>query len=133
MRRPKLEAVREAMTLIVPRLHGDTPYDVLGIDAPSGVGHTPLSREEIMAGARQRAEALVRTARQENRRWNYFAGLEGGSTFCPKRKTLGFSRELGLRHRWQRPLIIWPVRSNRAAGRARRARCGKRRRTLRSN
>jgi inosine/xanthosine triphosphatase len=78
MRRPKLEAVREAMGVIIPRLHGGAPFEVVGVDAPSGVRHTPLSREEIMKGARQRAEALVRIAREENKPWNYFAGLEGG-------------------------------------------------------
>ena len=31
-----------------------------------------------MAGARQRAEALVQMARAQNERWKYFVGLEGG-------------------------------------------------------
>jgi non-canonical (house-cleaning) NTP pyrophosphatase len=31
-----------------------------------------------MAGARQRAESLVRMARAQNERWKYFVGLEGG-------------------------------------------------------
>ena len=31
-----------------------------------------------MAGARQRAEALVRIARESNVPWKYFVGLEGG-------------------------------------------------------
>jgi len=31
-----------------------------------------------MAGARQRAEALVRLARERNEAWGYFVGLEGG-------------------------------------------------------
>lgn len=31
-----------------------------------------------MRGARQRAEALVRVAREERKAWNYFVGLEGG-------------------------------------------------------
>ena len=31
-----------------------------------------------MAGARQRAEALVQMARAKNERWKYFVGLEGG-------------------------------------------------------
>jgi len=77
-RRPKLEAVREAMGVIAARLHGGAPFEVVGVDVPSGVRHTPLSREEMMTGARQRAETLVRLAREENKPWNYFAGLEGG-------------------------------------------------------
>jgi non-canonical (house-cleaning) NTP pyrophosphatase len=37
-----------------------------------------LSREDTMAGARQRAEALVRIARETDKLWKYFVGLEGG-------------------------------------------------------
>ena len=77
-RRPKLEAVREAMGVIVPRLHGDATFEIVGVDVPSGVRHTPLSREDMMKGARQRAETLVRIAREEDKPWEYFAGLEGG-------------------------------------------------------
>jgi non-canonical (house-cleaning) NTP pyrophosphatase len=45
---------------------------------PSGVRETPVSRAESMAGARNRAEALVQIARDENLAWRYFVGLEGG-------------------------------------------------------
>ena len=45
---------------------------------PSGVGHTPLSRGELMAGARGRCEALLRLARERGEAWRYFVGLEGG-------------------------------------------------------
>jgi inosine/xanthosine triphosphatase len=77
-RRPKLDAVREAMALLGPSLLGGAQFEVVGVDVPSGVGHTPLSREEIMAGARQRAETLIRIAREKNEPWKYFVGLEGG-------------------------------------------------------
>jgi inosine/xanthosine triphosphatase len=76
-RRPKLQAVREALDLVGPRLCG-SPVEVCGVDVPSGVRHTPLTREHTMAGARQRAEALVALARQRNEPWKYFVGLEGG-------------------------------------------------------
>ena len=36
-----------------------------------------------MAGARQRAEALVQMARARNERWKYFVGLEGGFDAIP--------------------------------------------------
>jgi len=42
------------------------------------VGHTPASREELMRGARQRAEALGGAAKVVGRVANYFVGLEGG-------------------------------------------------------
>jgi inosine/xanthosine triphosphatase len=77
-RRPKLDAVREVLGLIGQRLNASSRGEVCGIDVPSGVRHTPLSREETMAGARQRAEALVAIARQKNEPWSFFVGLEGG-------------------------------------------------------
>jgi non-canonical (house-cleaning) NTP pyrophosphatase len=48
------------------------------VDVESGVSHTPASREELMRGARQRAEALVQLARKNGDAWRYFVGLEGG-------------------------------------------------------
>jgi len=77
-RRPKLSAVREALDQIAPQWPDGAQFDIAGIEVPSGVRHTPLSRADIMAGARQRAEALLRMARENNEPWNYFAGLEGG-------------------------------------------------------
>lgn len=77
-RRPKLDAVREALDVLLRRFHGETQFDLAAVDVPSGVRHTPLSREETMAGARQRVEALVRIAREKREQWNYFVGLEGG-------------------------------------------------------
>ena len=79
-RRPKLNAVWEALTVFGPSLDPDAQFDVVGVDVESGVGHTPLSRSELMAGARQRAEALLRMAqeRPDASGWRYFVGLEGG-------------------------------------------------------
>jgi inosine/xanthosine triphosphatase len=77
-RRPKLDAVREALALIGPRLKDGRSLEVRGVEVPSGVRHTPLTREDTMAGARQRAEALVAIARQKNEPWECFVGLEGG-------------------------------------------------------
>jgi inosine/xanthosine triphosphatase len=77
-RRPKLEAVREALAAIAPRMPDNPQFDVAGVDVPSGVRHTPLSREEIMTGARQRAAALRAIARRNEEPWKYFVGLEGG-------------------------------------------------------
>jgi inosine/xanthosine triphosphatase len=79
-RRPKLNAVWEALTVFGPSLDSDAQFDVVGIEVESGVGHTPLARAELMTGARQRAEALMRQARErpEASGWRYFVGLEGG-------------------------------------------------------
>ncbi len=85
-RRPKLNAVWEALTVFGPSLDPNAQFEVVGVEVQSGVGHTPLSRAELMAGARSRAEALVRAAREHPpgpiragpAPWRYFVGLEGG-------------------------------------------------------
>ncbi len=78
IRKPKLAAVREALDMISPRLAPEALIDVVGVEVPSGVRHTPLSREEIMTGARQRVAALLGIAREKNEPWKYCVGLEGG-------------------------------------------------------
>ncbi len=77
-RKPKLAAVREAVDGMINLLPGGTSIEIVGIEVESGVNHTPLSYEESMRGARQRAEALKKIAQEEAKPWNYFVGLEGG-------------------------------------------------------
>ena len=77
-RRPKLNAVWEALSVFGPSLDDNAQFDIAAVEVPSGVRHTPLSREDIMTGARQRAEALERIAHEKNEPWEYFVGLEGG-------------------------------------------------------
>jgi len=77
-RRPKLAAVSEAIKDFGTVLAPDAEFETVGIEVESGVGHTPSTREELMRGARQRAEALVHLARARNEGWRYFVGLEGG-------------------------------------------------------
>ena len=77
-RRPKLDAVSEALALFGSFLNKDAQFEIRGVEVPSGVRHTPLTREDLMAGARQRAEALLRIAREKDELWKYFVGLEGG-------------------------------------------------------
>src|ERR1700733_13773 len=77
-RRPKLDAVSEALASFGSFLSEHAEFEVRGMDVPSGVRHTPLTREDIMAGARHRAEALERIAREKSEAWKYFGGLEGG-------------------------------------------------------
>lgn len=81
VRRPKLNAVWEALTVFGPVIDSEAKFEVVGVEVESGVGHTPLSRGELMRGARQRAEALVGRrgeARAQGKEWSYFVGLEGG-------------------------------------------------------
>ena len=77
-RRPKLGAVSAALEIIGPKLCPDAPFEITGADVPSGVRHTPLTRSDIMAGARNRAEALLAISRAQKELPQYFVGLEGG-------------------------------------------------------
>ena len=77
-RGPKLNAVNEALEAFSAVLAPETQFEVVGVEVESGVSHTPASREELMRGARQRAEALAQLARENGAGWQYFVGLEGG-------------------------------------------------------
>src|ERR1700678_4497306 len=104
-RRPKLDAVTEALVSIPSSFALDKTapameFEVVGFEVPSGVRHTPLSREDLMTGARQRAEALVQIARAENKPWKYFVGLEGGIDVMPSLEVIAdvdIVREAGKR------------------------------------
>jgi inosine/xanthosine triphosphatase len=77
-RGPKLNAVTGALASFSSVLSPESSFEVVGIEVESGVGHTPSSRDELMRGARQRAEALVQKAKESSASWKYFVGLEGG-------------------------------------------------------
>jgi inosine/xanthosine triphosphatase len=77
-RGPKLNAVNEALRVFSDVLAPGKRIEVVGVEVASGVSHTPVSREELMRGARQRAEALVKLGRENGELWGYFIGLEGG-------------------------------------------------------
>lgn len=83
-RRPKLDAVSEAVVLIGEKLVEGGEFEIAGFEVASGVGHTPASREESMRGARQRAENLVTLAKEKGTAWDYFVGLEGGLDVMPE-------------------------------------------------
>jgi inosine/xanthosine triphosphatase len=82
-RRPKVNAVAEALASIRNLFEDSPEFEVVGVEVASGVRHTPLTREDLMAGARQRAEALARMARDGEHPWKYFVGLEGGFDVIP--------------------------------------------------
>jgi inosine/xanthosine triphosphatase len=77
-RRPKLNAVKNAAASIAPLLGEEASLQVDGFEVDSGVSHTPSSREELMQGARQRAEALQASFRGKSMTAEFFVGLEGG-------------------------------------------------------
>lgn len=84
IRRPKLNAVKEAATAIAPRLGEATALEITGYEVQSGVSHTPSSREELMLGARRRVEALHENLREKNVPADYLIGLEGGLDVAPE-------------------------------------------------
>ena len=77
-RKPKLNAVTEALHTMATVLVPYGQCEVVGLEVESGVGHTPVTRDELMRGARQRAHALVKHARVSGEDWRFFVGLEGG-------------------------------------------------------
>ena len=77
-RGPKVNAVTQALQSFSTALALDSEFEVVGVEVESGVSHTPASREELMRGARQRADALVELARGSGTSWQFFVGLEGG-------------------------------------------------------
>jgi len=55
-----------------------------GYDVDSGVNHTPLSRDELMRGARLRAEAVAELLASKGETASFFVGLEGGLDVVPE-------------------------------------------------
>jgi non-canonical (house-cleaning) NTP pyrophosphatase len=77
-RRPKVNSVSDALAVFGKLLVPDAAFEIVGVDVPSGVGHTPISRAELMAGSQNRAEALRTIADTSKAPWEFFVGLEGG-------------------------------------------------------
>ena len=77
-RKPKLDAVKAAAADITPLLGESVVLEIDGYEVESGVNHTPCSREELMRGARQRAEALQQQIHASGGSADFFIGLEGG-------------------------------------------------------
>jgi inosine/xanthosine triphosphatase len=77
-RRPKINAVWEALTIFGPLIDAEARFQVVSEEVESGVAGTPVSREELMRGARRRAEAMAELARRRQALWQFFVGLEGG-------------------------------------------------------
>jgi len=70
----KIKAVQKAMTLIFP----DVKIDVAGVEVNSGVSNQPLSFEEIVLGARNRAKNAMKKVHSD-----FSIGLEAGIVRIP--------------------------------------------------
>ena len=77
-RAPKINGVKQALEFLSPCFPPATEFELVALEVDSGVSHTPLSHEELMRGARHRAETLVEIAQKNGLQWHYFVGLEGG-------------------------------------------------------
>ena len=77
-REPKVNAAQEALAAVFPLLHGTASFKIERMNVSGGVRHTPLSRTETMAGARQRVDAMRALAMSNKMFCQYFVGLEGG-------------------------------------------------------
>ena len=98
-RGPKLNAVKQALEVFSASFPPSSEFELVGMEVDSGVSHTPSSQEELMRGARQRAETLVQIAKKNSLQWGFFVGLEGGldvvretSAPTPKRRHSDSSR-----------------------------------------
>jgi inosine/xanthosine triphosphatase len=118
-RGPKLNAVTEALQSFSTALAHDAEFEVVGVEVESGVGHTPASRDELMRGSRQRAEALVKVARENRECWKYFVGLEGGLDVVHEgASTHEVLRHSGLRRNGHRRVFLesWAYVTDGASG-----------------
>jgi inosine/xanthosine triphosphatase len=86
-RRPKVNAIQEAASLFAGQFGPETKCEVNGYEVESGVSHTPTTREELMQGARQRAEALQEKLRKEGVAADFFVGVEGGLDVVAESRT----------------------------------------------
>jgi len=83
-RRPKLNAVRDAVLAFGPFFGGEITLTTSGYEVDSGVNHTPVSRDELMRGARHRAEAVAELVASQGESAKFFVGLEGGFDVVPE-------------------------------------------------
>src|SRR5690242_6418344 len=70
-RRPKVSALERVLEELREELG---PAEIRGMHVSSGVRETPLNRGELIAGARNRVDALQKQAPNAA----YWVGLEGG-------------------------------------------------------
>lgn len=98
-RAPKVEAVRQALKSLGPLLRANATFEVAGFEVATGVGDTPLSRDELMAGARGRCEAVMRTSGYGDAA-AYFVGLEGGLDVVRENGVRKNGRRLAFLQSW---------------------------------
>lgn len=76
-RKPKLDALTEAMNIIAGDLGVDS-WNMVAKSIESGVSETPISEEEIIKGAMNRAYTLKNEMDNLDEKADYYIGMEGG-------------------------------------------------------
>ncbi|MDB4940224.1 MAG: yjjX [Candidatus Doudnabacteria bacterium] len=76
----KIEATRLAFERVWPEIKNEKEFSFEGFDVASGVAAQPMSDDEAVLGARNRAKALMKLGEAD-----YYVGLEGGSQFVDDR------------------------------------------------
>lgn len=79
LRPPKVEAVRTVVSRVAPFMGFDAgEIEYYARDVQSGISAMPMTMQEIMQGAYNRAHDLQMTLRSEGKPADFFIGLEGG-------------------------------------------------------
>jgi len=78
-RKPKV-APCAMRSLLSVRSRSEKEIEVIGMEVESGVSHTPMSREELMQGARQRTEAVAKIGAQNGQSGDFLSAWKVAST-----------------------------------------------------
>ena len=78
-RAPKVEAVKEAWSIFSSKIltAGDEEIEFAPFDVPTGATQMPVAVEQLMTGARERADRLMLQLKRERAEADFYVGLEG--------------------------------------------------------
>ena len=79
-RAPKVEAVKEAWSIFSSKIltAGDEEVEFAPFDVPTQAPEMPVVLEQLMTGARERADRLMLQLKRERAEADFYVGLEGG-------------------------------------------------------
>ena len=79
-RPPKVEAVKEAWSIFSSKIltAGDEEVEFAPFDVPTRAPEMPVAVEQLMTGARERADRLMLQLKRERAEADFYIGLEGG-------------------------------------------------------
>mgnify|MGYP002624004812 CR=1 FL=1 len=79
LRKPKVEAVKSAIQQIARTIEPSfARVEYLPCEVDSGIANTPASIADMMRGAQNRAQHLLRNLSENNSPADFYLGLEGG-------------------------------------------------------